>query len=211
MTDDPFGLATPPTNLPATLLKAAWMSVALALALQILASSITGFESASSFALDLARKVPFSFIVCVGLAVGAAVSQRRPMWMGVAGFVAGAVGFVMARAAQRAASGDPVLAFTHLSIGLMLLEAIEYAMLGATVAWIGKRGAGLLAHALVGGLFGIFFSTVITVATFALAAPRPPATKLAATAVNEFVFPIGCSVILFAAQALGKRVADSRY
>lgn len=39
------------------------------------------------------------------------------------------------------------------------------------------------------------------------AAPQPmPAPALLARGLNEIVFPVGCSIILFAAQALGKRM-----
>ena len=36
----------------------------------------------------------------------------------------------------------------------------------------------------------------------------PPTTNLISQGVDELIFPVGCSLILFSAEALGKRVAS---
>lgn len=210
MTDDPFRMPPPPSSLPAILLKTACMGLALGLVLQVLAGSIMGFTSASDFTRDLAHKLPFALIVCVGLAVGAA-AQSRMLGMAIAGAVAGAIGFLAARTAQRAVAGDPILAFTHLSVAMTIVKATEFGLLGLALAWVTSRDATVREYTLVGALIGLLFSTLITAATVSVSSPRPHSTRVAAMAVVEFLFPVGCAAVLFAAGAMARPPRDSEY
>ena len=64
-----------------------------------------------------------------------------------------------------------------------------------------------MAHVLTGLIVGIVFGGAIVAFTY-LNAPEPlAAADLVSRGVNEIVFPVGCSLVLFSATAVGKRVA----
>jgi len=61
---------------------------------------------------------------------------------------------------------------------------------------------------LVGLAVGILFGGTILALTY-VSAPEPPSlTALISRGIDEVVFPVGCSLVLFSAQALGNRVAS---
>ena len=90
---------------------------------------------------------------------------------------------------------------------LAILKAIEYACLGAALGWIGGRlWGGALAHVAVGFAAGIFFGGAIVAATYWTSPEPPAAADLIVRGFNELLFPVGCSLVIFSAQALGKRL-----
>ena len=91
-------------------------------------------------------------------------------------------------------------------VWLLLLKAAEYAFLGAALGWIGRRAwAGASAHAAVGLVAGVIFGAAILVLTVQ-GAPKPlPAGGLVTKGVNELLFPIGCAMVVFISEILGKR------
>jgi hypothetical protein len=61
-------------------------------------------------------------------------------------------------------------------------------------------------------LSGLGFRGTIIALTMG-STPPPPAADALSLGVNELIFPIGCSLVLFSAEALGKRMtiqANSR-
>ena len=65
-----------------------------------------------------------------------------------------------------------------------------------------------MAHAAVGLAVGVFFGGLILVFT-SLQASNPLSTaELISRSVNEILFPVGCSLVLFSAEALGKSAAS---
>ena len=111
----------------------------------------------------------------------------------------------MAKTLEVAAAGAPVGSYTL--ILLALLKAVEYGCLGAAIGWIGRRPwGGALAHAAVGLAVGITFGGAIVSFTY-WTAPEPlAAADLFSRGVNEILFPVGCSLVLYSATALGERV-----
>lgn len=81
---------------------------------------------------------------------------------------------------------------------LTAIKAVEYAWLGAALAWLTKRAATGKPYALLGLATGVVFAGVIIglVLTQSPTAPAPAA--LVSRAVNEVLFPVGCSLVLFA-------------
>lgn len=81
-------------------------------------------------------------------------------------------------------------------------RASELPSVGSAIA-----SGGALAHVAVGLVVGVFFGDAIVAATY-WTSPKPPGSAdLIVWGFNELLFPVGCSLVLFLAQALGKRLA----
>ena len=92
-------------------------------------------------------------------------------------------------------------------IWVLLLKAAEYAFLGAALGWIGRQfWAGASAHVAAGLAAGVIFGGAILMLTMQ-AVPKPlPAGGLVAKGVNEVLFPVGCALVVFISEVLGKRI-----
>ncbi|HEX9941000.1 MAG TPA: hypothetical protein VGG03_03205 [Thermoanaerobaculia bacterium] len=224
---DPTFPQSPPVPAPARagasggelwrkVLRVAWLSILLGLALEVLllvlaAYTGTGGSSPKPFLSDLAQKISWSFIVCVGLAFGTTAGKARPGVMGVLGLISAPVAFNVARGVHKGVNEalNVVAAAAGASPSLLAaLKAVEYGFLGAALGSLTRRerGASLGVHAATGAAVGLTFGTAI-VALLARAAAKPMGpVDLAARGINEVLFPVGCSLVLYAAEALGKRL-----
>jgi hypothetical protein len=214
--------ATPTSSTPggssfgATLLHVAWLAILLGVAMEALLlllaggfGILPGFESTVA---DLVGKVSWSTIVCAGLALGPAASKVREPVMGLLGLLAAPLAFNVSRflqqgAVQILAVGGIAGSSTPVYL-LALIKGVEYGCLGAALGWIAQRPwGGAVAHAAVGLMAGILFGSVVMAFTY-WASPEPPATPdLISQGLNEIFFPVGCSLVLFSAETLGKRAA----
>ena len=226
MTD--VSLPAPSPVLPATkaspaaaslwkrVLRVGWMSVALGLTIELLLFALAATRSFPKLAptvADLSQKISWATIVCAGLAIGNTAGRRRSDRMGLLGLISAPVGFHVARAAHKGvgqALGLVAGAAAGSTFVVVTLKALEYGILGATVGGLGNRRGttNLRVHLLAGAAVGVVFGSVI-IAVLVRAAPQAPtAIDLAAKAINELIFPIGCSFVLWAAEALGSKVRD---
>ncbi len=198
-------------------LRVAWLSIALGIVLEVLllvlaAYTGTGGTTPKPFMSDLAQKVSWSFVVCVGLALGTAAGRLRSGFMGVLGLISAPLGFTVARSLHKGvnqALGVAAAAGGASPYLIAALKAVEYGVLGATLGAISKRegGASLGSHLGAGAAIGLTFGVaIVTVLARAAAAPMGP-VDLAARGINEVLFPVGCSLVLYAAEAMGKRLA----
>jgi len=204
-------------DLTAVLLKTAWMSILLGFLMQVLTLAAVKLAGGKDPTLalivrDLVQKVAWSTLVCIGLATGTAASQSRQMWMGFLGFLAAPAAFVIARTLHKAATealkaAAPDQMPTGVLVTVLVLKAIEYGTLGAGIAWLSRRPwGGLLAHVMAGLAAGVAFGVAIVLVVYLNAKPPMPAPKLVAQTINEVVFPMGCALVLFAANTLGKSI-----
>jgi hypothetical protein len=197
-----------------TIINVAWIAIVLGVAIEIflllIAVGFGRFQALQPFVADGIQKISWSVLVCAGLAAGTtAAANARPAAMGLMGLLAAPIAFHLARTAHKiaaamlgaAAPGTPVLSLFMLAT----LKGTEYAFLGALVGWIAKRGGGAIAHAGAGLLTGVVFGVGIIVMSARLAPAPIPAAALVSQAMNEIVFPIGCSLTLFVAQAIAKK------
>ena len=202
------------SDLAATLLRVAWLSVVLGLTIEVLliilqASSGT-LQDGRLLIPDFVNRVSWAVFVCVGLAVGTAAAKMRASAMGLAGLFAAPLAFAIARFLQRVAGqalGVAVVASAEPSLYLVaLLKAVEYASLGTIIGWVGRQPwGGVSAHAAAGLVIGVVFGGAV-VGLKSQVASEPLATAaLLGEGVNEILFPVGCALVLFTAQALGKR------
>jgi hypothetical protein len=197
-------------------LRVGWMSVLLGLTIELLLLALAatrGFPKIAPVVADLAQKVSWATIVCVGLAIGNTAGRRHSDRMGLLGLISAPLGFHVARAAHKGvgqALGLVAGAAAGSTFVVVTLKALEYGILGATVGGLGNRGGtpNLRVHLLTGTVVGVVFGSVI-IAVLVRAAPQAPtAIDLVAKGINELLFPIGCSFVLWAAEALGTKVGD---
>lgn len=203
----------PPTyDLKAILIRVAWLSILLGLGMQALLVlvRIGNIQELQPLAAELVQKVSWAFVVCMGLGVGMGVSQAYPPAMGLAGLIAAPVGFYVARSLHKGTSELlEISAATAFAAGpdpflIALLRGVEYLCLAAAIGWLGQRvWAGAKAYIAVGLVAGLLFGGMLLVLTSKTA---PSAATLFAWGINELLFPVGCSLILFVSEKLGKSV-----
>ena len=198
-----------------TVLRVAWLSICLGIVLEVLILVLAAFtgtagDTPKPFISDLAQKVSWSFIVCVGLAFGTTASKAREGIMGVLGLLAAPAGFTAARAIHKGVNGALGVAGKAMAPNLVFLigglKGVQYALFGVVLAWITKRSLGLKAHVAAGLAFGLTFGVAIVAATVRASATPVPPVDLVARGINEVLFPVGCSLVLYASGVLAKRL-----
>jgi hypothetical protein len=202
-------------NLGVKLLRVAWLAIALGIAMEglllLLGAGLGKSLGLGSIVADLVKNVSWSVFVCCGLAVGTAVAKARVPAMGLLGLLAAPTAFEVSRALHKgtleamATTGGGGEALSPVLVGV--IKGVEYGCLGLAIAWVGQRPwGGAAAHVAVGLLVGLVFGGTIVALTMGSTPPPPPADVLP-VGVNEVIFPIGCSLVLFSAGALGERMA----
>jgi uncharacterized protein DUF5317 len=201
----------------ALLLRVAWLAILLGLLLQLallLAAAGFGiFAGLRPLVAETARNLGWSVLVCTGVALGRVAAKGRPPLMGITALLAAPLALTVANTIQKgisAALNIPGAAGTA-SLWVLALKAAEYGCLGAALGWIGRRAwAGARAYAAAGLLAGIVFGgAALTVVALSAPTPLSPAA-LMVKGVNELVFPVGCALVIFTAEILGKRVSAPR-
>lgn len=204
----------PVASLGATLLRTAWLAILLGFVMEAILLLFTAgfgiFPGLKPIAADLVRQVSWSTFVCVGLALGTAVSNARAPLMGILGFLAAPLAFTISRSLHQGAVKTLEIAGSGVEappvLLLAVLKAVEYAVLGVALGWIGRRvWGGAMAHLATGLLVGLVFGGTIVSLTYQMAPDPPTSAALVSLGANEILFPVGCSLVLFAATALGER------
>jgi hypothetical protein len=202
-------------DLGGKLLRVAWLAIALGIAMEglllLLGAGLGKSLGLGSIVADLVKNVSWSVFVCCGLAVGTAVAKARVPVMGLLGLLAAPTAFEISRALHKgtleamATTGGGGEVLSPVLVGV--IKGVEYGCLGLAIAWVGQRPwGGAAAHVAVGLLVGLVFGGTIVALTMGSTPPPPPADVLS-VGVNEVIFPIGCSLVLFSAGALGERMA----
>jgi hypothetical protein len=207
----------PTSDLGATLLRVAWLAILLGLVMELLLVLVSTFGGGLSglgpFVADLTKSVSWSVFVCVGLALGTAVVDARGPVMGFLGLLSAPLAFEISRvlhkgvlnALEVAGGGGDDLS----PLLVALIRGLEYGCLGLGIGWVSRRRwGGAMAHLAVGLLVGLVFGSIeiayATGGTYQLSG-----ADFLGAAINEILFPAGCSMVLFGATTLGKRVAPN--
>jgi hypothetical protein len=206
----------PASNIGATLLRVAWLAIALGLLMEVILL-VLGGALGEAFGLrplvaDLVRNVTWSVFVCVGLAIGTAVVKARVPVMGILGLLSAPLAFEASRVFHKgtlealAVSGGGGEAVSPLLVAL--IKGLEYGCLGLGIGWVSqRRWGGAAAHAAVGLLVGLLFgATEIALAPGTIA--QQPTASLLTKAINGVLFPVGCSLVLYSAKFLGERITN---
>lgn len=197
-----------------TLLKAAWLAVLLGLGMEIVLLGVAaGFGKSTTvqaIVADLVQKISWSSFVCVGVAVGTAAGKMRPQAMGLAGLIAAPIAFNISKVLHKSASqalsiAGPAVAGGPSPFLLAFLKGLEYAVLGFVVGQLGKKAAGLRDHVIAGFIIALVFGGTIVYLMATMATKPLPLAGIVSRSVNELLFPIGCSIVLFTAQRLGEK------
>ena len=197
-----------------TLLNVAWLSIGFGVALELLlllVATFSGtFSSIKPFIADCVQKVTWSFFVCVGLAIGTAAGKLKAQVMGVLGFLSAPAGFYIARALHKGAT--QALALSGAAPGgpapllIASIKAIQYATLGWLIGQVKDDEITLGRYLKIGLIVGLPYGVAI-VTLFVFAAASPLSTpQIVSRVINEVLFPLGCSAILFSADAVSRRM-----
>jgi hypothetical protein len=213
-TNSPSPSTLEPT-LSATVVRVAWMAVLLGLAMEVLLLILTAgfgfFPGLKSFIADLVRQVSWSVFVCIGLALGTVASRMRTQLMGLLGLLGAPLAFNAARVVHQGVSKalqivGPAPESSSLLLYISVLKGVEYALLGIAIGWIGRRvWGGFAAHVGTGLVVGIVFGSLIIALTYWEASSALSGLDLISRGVNEVLFPVGCSVVLYSAKVVGKK------
>ncbi len=197
--------------MPEKILRVAWLSVLLGIGMELIlvlvATGVGVTQSLKPIAADLVQKVSWSMFVCVGLALGNGAAKHRGVAMGVAGLVAAPLAFNAARtlhkgATQLLAVAGPA-AMLPPPVTIALIKAVEYAFLGTMWSRLSSRAKGAKPYAMLGLVTGAVTAAVIIGLAFQAGA-KPSTAALIIRTVNEVIFPMGCSLVLYASDTMGR-------
>jgi hypothetical protein len=195
------------------LLAVVWMSIALGFSLQVVilvAKLAAGAPwPGSKWLPDLLNGVSWAVFVCSGVVLGTLASKARAASMGLLGLISAPLAFSLAKGAQRglqSVMGAPVDRITPALYALCAVKAVEYACLGAVVAWLLARPAARGLHFVLAGLAaGVVFGGMNIWITIEVIKAKPPA--VVGAMINELLFPIGCALVIYVATVAGRHVA----
>lgn len=203
------------TSFASQIFTAAWMSIALGflieIALIIAAATFGKASDVRPFIADLAGKVSWSVLVCVGISMGTVAARARGAAMGVLGVISAPAAFTLAKAAHKSAAAALDIAIAAATSGptagqMMLIRGAEYGLLGRAAGILSRKPWGRLpAYATLGLGMGAIAATLVLMVTVRTSAAPPPPLALVSKGINEVLFPLGCSIVLFAANTLGER------
>jgi uncharacterized protein DUF5317 len=208
---------TTPRSPWVTLLRVAWLAILLGLLLQLaLLLVAAGFGTVTGpqpLLAEASKTVSWSLLVCVGVALGRVVAKGRVPLEGAAGLLAAPLALTAANTLQKGVA--EALNVSGAAVGpaplwVLAIKAAEYACLGLALGWIGRRAWGsALGHAGAGLATGIIFGGAFLTIVIQ-SAPTPLSTSsLLARGVNELLFPIGCALVVFIAEVLGRHAAPA--
>lgn len=192
------------------------LAVALGFAMQglILAVKLTGGQPAASrIVIDVAGGVTWALLVCVGVGIATAIANGRPLLTGLLSFFFAPIALAVTKGFQKALAGWLGAAESQavLSLGTIgVLRGVEYGFLG----WLLGRlvlmdHSRLRPYLLAGSTIGLGFGGGITALTWWTAAGNgaPMAiSALVTTLINEVAFPIGCALVIYLGQDVGRNL-----
>jgi len=193
----------------------ALMSILLGFAFQgaILAVKLSGgaAPAATTVIADLAQGVTWSVLVCVGVGIVTSVSKARPLIAGLLSLLVAPLAVALAKSSQKVMAGLISAAEQEAMLSLSAmssLKAVEYGFLGWLLARLVQKseiratryfGTGAGIGAVFGGAIAWFgYQAALSKGI------QPGAVQIAASLINEVLFPVGCAGVIYAGQLVGR-------
>jgi hypothetical protein len=194
-----------------SVLRAAGPSLVLGLVsrglLYLIANLFDQSHANVAFVGELLSRLSWSVIVCMGLAAALFAVKHRALAMGAAGSIAAPIAFFVSRGMHKG-----VVDFLHLievsdvpsPTVLAVLKGGEYACLGIILGWLGQRRRGTSrSYAAIGATIGVVFGGAILAFNASVTPAALGPAGLLSWVVNEVLFPIGCSLVVFSGERRG--------
>lgn len=200
-----------------SLLQVGWLAVLLGLTneviLVVLAAGFGTLKGVYPVLADLVQKISWSVIVCAGIAVATMTQKARGPLMGLAGLLAAPLAFVVARSLYKGAMAALEVAAAAKPgpslILIGLLKGLQYGSFGLALNWVEKKPWGKLAAHLATGLAaGVVFGGMMLALVIQAAPQMPPFPVLVSSATNEFLFPVGCALVIYVSKVMKKIRGD---
>lgn len=161
--------------------------------------------------VGLAQGVTWSFLVCLGVAIGVSLGKARTLLAGIVAAIFAPTAIAAAKASQKfmaslIGAADQPSPLPLATIGFV--KALEYGILAWLLARLVQKQHGRAGRYLATGIavalpFGALVSAMTWRAGIAAgAAPAMP--QMVGTVVNEVGFPIGCALIIYVGQLVGR-------
>jgi len=201
-------------NRTRTILRVAWLAVLLGVGIElavVLARLAVGTTMPwAAFLAELAQQVSWAFVVCIGVAIGTMAASARTLVSGLLGLISGPLGWGFAKAVQRVVqtmlgiAPDQIGSFFFL---LCAVKGVEYLILGAALGYLSEREThDWKAYTGIGACLGLATSAIVIALNLWHGTPMNPA-RLAGIGVGEFLFPIGCALVIFAPLRISPYIA----
>lgn len=206
-----------PNEILRRLAMVAWLGILLGFLMQgiVLAAraSLDGLPATAQILVDLAQGVTWSFFVCAGIGLGTTIARVRTSIGGLIGAISAPLAMGLAKGGQKAmasAMGTPTEPALFSLVTLGAMRALEYGLLGWMLAWLAVGQESRASRYLLGGAaIGLVFGGAIAtwMAWSAARAGSPFAMpRLVGVSLNEILFPIGCSLVVYIALRVGAQV-----
>lgn len=155
--------------------------------------------------VDIAAGVAWATVVCLGTSIGVSAAKGKA----VAGLIAALfapLAVAAAKAANQAMSAALGVILKPAAVSIIALaglKSLEYGVLGYLLARLAARDEDRLApYALTGLATGLLFSAAAL--GLRLSSGAATTAEIAAAAVNEAVFPVGCAAVVYAGRMMGR-------
>jgi len=190
------------------------MAIVLGLTVQlaVLACKFTtgAMPKAEQILVDFAGGVTWATVVCTAVALGTVAARHVAGAMGLLGLLFAPLAWAAAKGVQRGMQKMvelPVDSIGPLVVQVGLVKTVEYGLLGFLLGRLIRRPESTLGnHALLGLVVGVIFgAAIIWLNVHHAPANSVPMPKLLAIAVNEILFPIGCSIVIYFIAELADR------
>ena len=186
------------------------LGVALGFGIQILVVAakllLGGYVARPLLPLDLASGVAWSVVVCLATGIGVSVLRAAPTVSGLIAALFAPLAVAASKAANQMMSAAIGVIGREAAVSLVTLaglKALEYGLLGFLLARLARSGETRFARFAGTGLgVGIVFAGVAL--WIRLAAGTAPAAEIAATAINEVIFPAGCAAVVYVGRMMAR-------
>jgi hypothetical protein len=190
-------------------------AIVLGFAIQglILATKLSGgvMPATSTIIADATQGITWSLLVCVGVGIVTSVSKARPLVAGLVSLLVAPLAVALAKSSQKVMSGLVSAAEQEAMLSLSAiasLKAVEYGVLGWMLARLVQQSEIRASRYFgTGGLIGLVFGGAIVWIGYQAGLAKgllPGTVQIVASLINEVLFPIGCSAVIYAGQLVGR-------